>query len=153
MYSLFVLLVVSSCNLMKMCNSFNKTGIIADGELYTARFFFFEIFWRKHYYDNQNGLPKYSWNYWKHMQVTQISWCIHHFFLCVCVFSHLFIDVFLGRFTCNTCRKSYKNRTTLCRHIRLECNNVEPKFQCDICFRLFRHRHSMLRHKISHLSK
>ncbi|CAG9760672.1 unnamed protein product [Ceutorhynchus assimilis] len=44
-----------------------------------------------------------------------------------------------GRFMCPNCNSSYKQKGHLVRHIKYECG-VEPQFQCQVCFRRFRHK-------------
>nr|CAD7454285.1 unnamed protein product [Timema tahoe] len=63
------------------------------------------------------------------------------------------------KFVCPKCKKAYKNKNHLGRHLKLECG-VEPQFACQMCFRRFTHKHNMLSHVAfvhnkasSHLSK
>ncbi|KAK9747146.1 Zinc finger, C2H2 type [Popillia japonica] len=36
------------------------------------------------------------------------------------------------KYQCVTCFKVYKSRSTLCRHVNLECG-VEPRYPCPFC--------------------
>nr|CAD7447943.1 unnamed protein product [Timema bartmani] len=63
------------------------------------------------------------------------------------------------KFVCPKCKKAYKNKNHLGRHLKLECG-VEPQFACQMCFRRFTHKHNMRSHVAfvhnkasSHLSK
>ncbi|KAK9893021.1 hypothetical protein WA026_023234 [Henosepilachna vigintioctopunctata] len=39
-----------------------------------------------------------------------------------------------GRYNCNKCKASYKNKKHVRRHLIYECG-VEPKFECKKCFK------------------
>nr|CAD7406252.1 unnamed protein product [Timema cristinae] len=51
------------------------------------------------------------------------------------------------KFVCPKCKKAYKNKNHLGRHLKLECG-VEPQFACQMCFRRFTHKHNMLSHPV-----
>lgn len=50
-----------------------------------------------------------------------------------------------GRYPCNQCKASYKNKGHLVRHLRFECG-VEPRFKCVICSRKFKHKCNLKAH-------
>ncbi|XP_060535644.1 zinc finger protein 419-like [Cylas formicarius] len=52
-----------------------------------------------------------------------------------------------GRFMCPNCNSSYKQKGHLVRHIKYECG-VEPKFQCQVCYRRFKHKSNLKAHYI-----
>ncbi|XP_066250358.1 zinc finger protein 32-like [Euwallacea similis] len=52
-----------------------------------------------------------------------------------------------GRFMCPNCNSSYKQKGHLVRHIKYECG-VEPQFECQVCFRRFRHKSNLKAHYI-----
>nr|CAH7727059.1 unnamed protein product [Callosobruchus chinensis] len=49
---------------------------------------------------------------------------------------------------CETCSKTYKYKTNLARHKRLECN-MAPMYSCDNCEKRFKHRHHLQLHQRS----
>lgn len=49
------------------------------------------------------------------------------------------------KFSCPSCRKSYRHKFHLMRHLKYECN-VEPKFQCIRCGYKFKHNYVLQRH-------
>lgn len=52
---------------------------------------------------------------------------------------------FPGAFPCPQCRKVYRYRTNLLRHLKVECGK-EPQFQCPYCRCQMKHKSSMQRH-------
>ncbi|XP_058795929.1 zinc finger protein 845-like [Phymastichus coffea] len=49
------------------------------------------------------------------------------------------------KYTCDTCKKSYKVKGTLTRHIVYECSKI-PQNQCPVCLRKYIRRDTLLRH-------
>ncbi|XP_018574268.1 zinc finger E-box-binding homeobox protein zag-1-like, partial [Anoplophora glabripennis] len=68
----------------------------------------------------------------------------------ISVFSCLnkLVFILLGQayFKCLQCFKSYKHRTNLVRHRRLECNKA-PSYHCPVCNLLFKHKHHLQKHQ------
>lgn len=55
------------------------------------------------------------------------------------------------RYACANCNKSYAQKKTLGRHLRLECGKT-PTFSCQECSQMFSHRYQLIRHlRISHM--
>jgi uncharacterized C2H2 Zn-finger protein len=52
---------------------------------------------------------------------------------------------FPGAFPCPRCRKVYRYRTNMLRHLKVECGK-EPQFQCPYCPCQTKHKSSMQRH-------
>jgi hypothetical protein len=52
---------------------------------------------------------------------------------------------FPGVFPCPLCRKVYRYRTNMLRHLKVECGK-EPQFQCPYCPCQTKHKSSMQRH-------
>ncbi|KAJ9600575.1 hypothetical protein L9F63_026287 [Diploptera punctata] len=52
---------------------------------------------------------------------------------------------FPGAFSCPRCRKVYRYKTNMLRHLKLECGK-DPQFQCPYCPRQTKHKSSMQRH-------
>ena len=52
---------------------------------------------------------------------------------------------FPGAFPCPRCRKVYRYKTNMLRHVKLECGK-DPQFQCPYCPRQTKHKSSMQRH-------
>ena len=52
---------------------------------------------------------------------------------------------FPGVFPCPRCRKVYRYRTNMLRHLKVECGK-EPQFQCPYCPCQTKHKSSMQRH-------
>lgn len=50
---------------------------------------------------------------------------------------------------CPGCFKQYLNRISLNRHLKYECG-VDPKFECNICSRRFRHNFTLQTHMAVH---
>ncbi|KAJ9600574.1 hypothetical protein L9F63_026286 [Diploptera punctata] len=50
-----------------------------------------------------------------------------------------------GVFPCPQCRKVYRYRTNMLRHIKLECGK-DPQFQCPYCPRQTKQKSSLQRH-------
>ncbi|KAJ4427492.1 hypothetical protein ANN_25140 [Periplaneta americana] len=50
-----------------------------------------------------------------------------------------------GAFSCPRCRKVYRYRTNMLRHLKVECGK-EPQFQCPYCPCQTKHKSSMQRH-------
>lgn len=46
------------------------------------------------------------------------------------------------RYTCSQCRKSYKRRNTLTRHLKLECGQ-EPGYVCNLCPYVTKRKYSL----------
>lgn len=53
---------------------------------------------------------------------------------------------FLSEFKCG-CGRAYRYKQNLKNHILYECNQP-PTFFCDICYRGFKRKHHLQRHKI-----
>lgn len=50
------------------------------------------------------------------------------------------------KFSCpNDCGRSYKNKSSIGRHLKFECG-VQPQFICYICHKRFTDKQSMKRH-------
>lgn len=52
---------------------------------------------------------------------------------------------FPGAFPCPRCRKEYRYRTNMLRHLKVECGK-EPQFHCPYCPCQTKHKSSMQRH-------
>lgn len=50
------------------------------------------------------------------------------------------------RYACEKCNKSYKNKRHWHRHVKEECIDVTPKFQCIFCYGMFRRKYHLGRH-------
>ncbi|PSN29354.1 hypothetical protein C0J52_26513 [Blattella germanica] len=48
-------------------------------------------------------------------------------------------------FSCPQCRKSYRSKYSLRRHIAVECGK-EPQFTCPHCHRKIKHKHDLVVH-------
>lgn len=48
-------------------------------------------------------------------------------------------------FTCMTCYRSYKYKSSLKLHLKYECGK-DKQFRCSYCQRLFGYKHSLRRH-------
>lgn len=51
---------------------------------------------------------------------------------------------------CSCCHKVYSTKSALLRHMRYECG-VERRFKCQVCNRLFRHKHHLRYHLNLHV--
>ncbi|XP_017783491.1 PREDICTED: zinc finger protein 62-like [Nicrophorus vespilloides] len=49
------------------------------------------------------------------------------------------------RYNCDKCKRSYKVKRSLWRHIKYECQQL-PRFQCECCLHWFKHKSSMMQH-------
>ncbi|KAK9502771.1 hypothetical protein O3M35_011480 [Rhynocoris fuscipes] len=49
--------------------------------------------------------------------------------------------------TCTNCGRTYKNRTSMLRHMRLECG-VNPMFKCIECGRCFKRKDTLTTHYV-----
>ncbi|KAF2884648.1 hypothetical protein ILUMI_21535 [Ignelater luminosus] len=58
--------------------------------------------------------------------------------------------LYYAGFHCAQCNKVYKLLGSLQRHIRYECNK-EGQFTCPVCSKMFKHRHSLRSHQITHV--
>jgi uncharacterized C2H2 Zn-finger protein len=58
---------------------------------------------------------------------------------------HVNMYKFPGVFPCPRCRKVYRYRTNMLRHLKVECGK-EPQFQCPYCPCQTKHKSSMQRH-------
>lgn len=54
--------------------------------------------------------------------------------------------MFLGRFVCPQCSKSYKHKRHLTSHLTYECFK-EPKLECPICLKKFHQRYALNAHE------
>ncbi|RZF39489.1 hypothetical protein LSTR_LSTR001010 [Laodelphax striatellus] len=52
-------------------------------------------------------------------------------------------------FWCAVCGRGYKNKCTLNRHLRFECNK-EPQFECNICDYKAKQKSTLKAHMIKH---
>ncbi|KAF7284984.1 hypothetical protein GWI33_012765 [Rhynchophorus ferrugineus] len=50
-----------------------------------------------------------------------------------------------GWYECLQCQKVYKVRSTVLRHIRLECNKL-PSYSCYVCKKLYRRKEGLMQH-------
>ncbi|XP_034249730.1 longitudinals lacking protein, isoforms A/B/D/L-like [Thrips palmi] len=50
-----------------------------------------------------------------------------------------------GNFSCPNCTRVYQRRTTLNRHLRLECG-MTPQFPCPFCNHRSKRKHDLLYH-------
>lgn len=62
-----------------------------------------------------------------------------------------------GKFTCDTCFRTYKRKETLLRHKKLECG-VDPQFHCPDCQFRTKRRDSLkvhwhTKHRLSELNQ
>lgn len=58
---------------------------------------------------------------------------------------HVNMYKFPGVFPCPRCKKVYRYRTNMLRHLKVECGK-EPQFQCPYCPCQTKHKSSMQRH-------
>ncbi|KAG8308308.1 hypothetical protein J6590_002397 [Homalodisca vitripennis] len=58
-----------------------------------------------------------------------------------------------GEFVCPGCRKVYRYKTTLVRHLRFECGK-EPQFNCTFCTYRASQKNNLTRHvRLAHAEK
>lgn len=67
-----------------------------------------------------------------------------HYFYCIQdgINNHIF-----KRYKCPKCNKYYKSKKNLDGHLKEDCIDVFPKYECDICFSRFRRKYHVSRHK------
>lgn len=68
------------------------------------------------------------------------------------LFNHMFVEHCVDnplqgyeRHSCPRCKKSYRHRSTMLRHVRVECG-IEPQFQCGFCSYRCKQRENLKSH-------
>lgn len=69
-------------------------------------------------------------------------------YVLICCFIYYYVFVGYLRHHCLTCGLSYKNRRHLLRHIKNECVDAIPQYQCSTCGRRFTQKHSLINHQL-----
>lgn len=79
-----------------------------------------------------------------------IMLCLRNFYLFIrnSKVNYCFSGLMELRFPCpNFCGRSYKNKCSIKRHLKYECE-VEPKFECLVCYKKFTQKVSWTKHMI-----
>lgn len=76
---------------------------------------------------------------------------IHNMFSAINFKSFFFLVELDKNWWCD-CGRQYKQRRSLWRHLKYECG-VEGKYNCSHCFKTFKHKFTLVKHKFVYCSK